>query len=327
MIMNDKPAENEMANQSNDKPTNSSHGDLGSSTQSLAADKTMSAEDASNTDYGMQPPSSPFINIGENIGIDNNLEVKTTESQKDSFTSNPIVGPHTNGGGRGFKIFVTLGILVTLIVWAAVGYIYMQNNKMKKESPDISNLETMDQITPTPAFDPNQIKIRSGNIVNEKPGGETVVLVDKKDYPSTGITGFLKLAVSPNNQKICFESWSPAPEPALYISNIDGQNVLEVSPNRQNCLWSNDSNTIYYINIGSNTSPVNIFSYDINEGFEKDMTSESVPAGVVRRFELVGMSADGSSLICRYENLGGAAKSETITECRVDIETGVVSEL
>ena len=126
---------------------------------------------------------------------------------------------------------------------------------------------------------------------------------------------------------MCFESWSPAPEPALYLSEIDGKNITEVSPNRQNCLWSKDGSKIYYTNISTKTAPVNIFRYDILQDIETDLTGDTVPSGVVRRFEIVGLSADGTKLICKYENIGGAASTETMSECEIDLENDEVNSL
>ena len=191
-----------------------------------------------------------------------------------------------------------------LAVWSGVAYLFFQNKNIKDDNQGEVQEENLPQPTPTPEFTPDQIKIKSGNIVREKPDGETTVLVDKGNYKTTGITGFLKIVVSPDNEKICFESWSPAPQPALYVADVDGQNVVEVSPNRQNCLWSKDSQSVYYVNISSNSSPTNIFSYNLSENAEKDLTGDAVPAGMVRRYEIVGLSADGSKLICKFENIG-----------------------
>ncbi|MBN1969283.1 MAG: hypothetical protein JW870_07940 [Candidatus Delongbacteria bacterium] len=242
---------------------------------------------------------------------------------------NSIVGPHSSSnGGKGFKIFVIIGIVIILAIWGGVVYLYLQNKSAKEStSQQPQEQEEVVKATPTPEFTPDQIKIQNGSVVRKKTDGEVSMLIDKKDYPSTGITGFLKVNVSPNNSKLCFESWSPAPEPALYLSDVDGQNVTEVSPNRQNCLWSNDSQEIYYINTSSKTTPVNIFSYDLQTELETDLTSSSVPSGVVRRFEIVGLSADGTKIICKYENLGGAAAAEEMSECEVDLETGSVNSI
>src|SRR3989304_5022143 len=119
---------------------------------------------------------------------------------------------------------------------------------------------------------------------------------DSKQTPfleSSGITGFARVVVSPDNQKICFESWPPAPEPAMYIANIDGSEIVEVNPNRQSCLWKSDTKGVFYINTTSTTSPVNIFYFDLASQEETNVTAESVTEGTVRRYKIVGLSGDG----------------------------------
>lgn len=239
-----------------------------------------------------------------------------------------IVSQKSSGGGKGFKIFIIFGVVIILAIWGAVGYLFIQNKELKNENQEVNEVVEIDvETTPEPEFNPNEIKLKSGSIIREKKNGEISVLVNKEDYESTGITGFLKVVVSPDNKNICFESWSPAPDPALYISDVEGQNVIKVSSNRQNCLWSSDSKSVYYINTPTKSAPVNIFEYYIQNGVEKDLTSDFVPSGVVRRFEIVGLSADGSKIICKYENLGGAAATENISECEIDLETGNVNDL
>ncbi len=277
-----------------------------------------------------QPPSA--ITSNQDTSSNSNINQPITDnlniSPNNNVPSDPIVGPHSSSGsGKGFKIFLGIGILIALAVWAGVVYLFLQNKNLKNGTGETETTDKSALVTPTPEFNPNSVKIKQGNVVYEQKTDEDLILVGKDDYPSTGITGFLKVAVSPDNKKMCFESWSPAPEPALYLSGTDGKDVKEVSPNRQSCLWSKDSNSIYYTNISSKTAPVNIFKYDLLQGSETDLTGDSVPAGVVRRFEIVGLSADGSKLICKYENIGGAASTETMSECEIDLENNQVSSL
>jgi hypothetical protein len=298
-------------------------------TQWLSGEKgnPLSPETISTADMGGQPPASPSATMETpQVSPPVNQSTNLSADPQSAMTS-PIVGPHSSSGGGGFKIFMILGIFIIVGVWAGVGYLYYQNQNLKGPSQDSPESETTQILTPTPEFTPDQIKIKSGSVVREKPQGETSVLVNKENYESTGITGFLKVAVSPNNSKMCFESWAPAPEPALYLADIDGQNVTEASPNRQNCLWSADSMRIFYINTASKTAPVNIFKYDLVTSLETNLTADSVPAGVVRRYELVGLSADGTKVICKYEDAGGAATTDNLTECEIVLETGEVNPL
>lgn len=325
--MDDKPAAPNDSDQTKSANQNTNPPETGNDWLS-ADNKVPEQKNISDSDVGAQAPASPFFTPGtdQNNQAEKQEEVAAAPPQ-DALTSAPIVGPHSNSGGGGFKVFLIIGIILIIAIWAGVAYIYIQNKNLKDGQSGEQTQAPAVQVTPTPSFTPDQIKIRGGNVIREELSGEIVVLVNKDEYPSTGITGFLKVAVSPDEQMMCFESWSPAPEPGLYISAIDGGSVVEVSPNRQTCLWALDSKSIYYINKASTTAPVNIFSYDIEQELETDLTSSFVPAGVVRRYEIIGLSADGSEIICRYENIGGAATSETSSECRIDLESGEVRDL
>ncbi len=271
---------------------------------------------------------NPLIEKNLNNNIMNAEKEDIIAPKPNEITSDMIVGPHkTQVNGRGFKIFIILGLVLITIIWGSVFYMYFQNKKLKTKSINNNSNFTYPEVSPTPKFTPSWIKIKNGNVVMEKPDGQTTILIDKSNYPSTGITGFLKVIVSPDEKNICFESWSPSPEPALYLADIDGQNVKKVSTNRQNCLWSNDSKYIYYINTAAKTTPINIFEYDIENSKENDLTSNFVPSGQLRRYEIVGFSADKSKLICKYENILGAATTDNIYECEIDLQTKEVRDL
>lgn len=269
----------------------------------------------------VEPPPQPTFTVPPAAPQPEAQQVPTP-----GISSEAVIETHPSGGGKGFKAFVIIGTLIILAIWAGVAYIYLQNRSLKSLNQGESDVTSV-SATPTPSFSPDQVKIKSGSIIWEKPNGEVQILVNKEDYESTGITGFLKVAVSPDNSKLCFESWPPAPEPALYISGVDGTNVTEASPNRKNCLWAGDSKSVYYINSASDTAPINIFSYNIENITETDLTSQSVPSGVVRRYEMVGLSADATKIICKFEDIGGAATTDSFTNCEVNLETGEVTSL
>ena len=225
--------------------------------------------------------------------------------------------------GRGFSVFVFLGVLLILAVWGIVGYLYFQNQKMKAPSEPTNTATTLPSSTPTPSFAKDQVKIKNGSVVREIPGSDTQTLINKEDFNSTGITGFARVLVSPDDSKLCFESWPPAPEPALYFANINGSGVVEVSPNRQNCMWSSDSKKLFYLNSSSAGSATNIYMYTLELSEEEELTSSSVQTSVTRRFELVGLSADETKVICSYED----AATEAVGECEIDIESKEVTYL
>jgi len=241
---------------------------------------------------------------------------------KEAITTSTLQPRKSNG----FRTFIFLSIVIIVIIYSVVAYLYFQNQKLKvakTSTPEATEVS----VTPTPAFSPDQVTILNGSVVLEVPGNEVKVLVDKETYESTGITGFARVLVSPNNEKICIESWPPAPEPALYIANVDGSGIIEVSPNRLSCLWSQDSMKIFYVNSSSSTSPANIYLYDIASTTEINLTKDYIPAGSVRRFAIVGLSADASKLMCTYEDVTAAVNEETSNQCEIDLQTNQVTIL
>lgn len=286
----------------------------------------------------------------EEIPIPNPTSSQTTLSQSTfSQTTSPQMPPvqssplSTQTGGfvsrppkkfPFFKVFVIISILAIIVIYSIVGYLYFKNrqltstanveiitNQVSKSSEKEANKET--QTTPTPAFSPSQIKIVNGSVVREIPQGETKVLVRKEDFPSTGIIGFARVVVSPDNQKMCLESLPPATKPALYIANIDGTSTQEISKGKQNCLWANDSQKIFYTDTLIANSSVDIYLYELSLNKEENLTATS-SAGIKRAFKIVGLSADETKLICQYQDYGESQKSGN---CEVNLETKEITLL
>ena len=88
-------------------------------------------------------------------------------------------------------------------------------------------------------------------------------------------------------------------------------------------MWSGNSKYVFYLNNPSNNSNTNIYVYNFELSSEEELTSSSFEKGKVRRFELVGLSADETKLICRYEDV----ETETVGECEIDISTKEVTYL
>jgi len=127
-------------------------------------------------------------------------EVPSSPSpQSPGLSSQTLIQTHPPSGGRGFRTFVILGSFVILGIWAGAGYLYMQNQNLKGQSQETANAQVSPALSPTPVFSPEQVKIKSGSVVLEKPDGTTQTLMDKESYESTGITGFLKVTVSLNS--------------------------------------------------------------------------------------------------------------------------------
>ncbi len=216
-----------------------------------------------------------------------------------------------------FGLFVAIGIIIIVIIYGTVAYLYFQNKKKTGSTVTETNTAGTTQITKAPEFNSEYVKIIDGSVAYKPGSGEQQVLVNKTDYPGSGITGFLKLALSPDKTKICFESWSPAPKPSLYISEANGTNVKEVSPNRKNCTWAPDSKKILYTNYATGSAGSDIFAYGIDNSEEKNVSYDP-NSNDQRNFEIVGLSADGGSLICSFSYIN---KEKEGGQCQINLST------
>ncbi len=222
-----------------------------------------------------------------------------------------------------FGLFVILGIIFIALIYGGVAYLYLQNKNLKGGNSNAKNTANNPiSITPTPAFLLENVKVIDGNISYQDANSGTKVLVNKTDYPGSGITGFLKLTVSPDKSKICFESWSPAPKPALFISNIDGSNVIEAGSNRKNCIWSPDSKNVLYINAITQNSSTDIYIFNLESKQEKNLTFSSSDSSGKKKFDIIGLSADGNRLICNYEYV--SAKKDG-GQCEINLTSYEIS--
>lgn len=270
------------------------------------------------------PKSTPPV-----VGKPSGGQSQTSSPSPESAVQSQVTSTQGSGnGGSKFKIFVIIGAVILLIIWAVVGYLYLQNTSLQEEveGTDTAQTQEADTPTPTPNFTPDQVQIKNGNVVRVRPTGEESILINKENYQSTGITGFSSVAVSPDNNFICFESVPPAPEPALYYANVDGTNVTEVSPNRQSCNWHPESNMLAYNNYPAETGAVNIFLYDVATGEETNLTSE-VAADAARQYSVDGFSQDGATLTCSFAELNSAGEPVSQGECEIEVQTGAYTEL
>jgi hypothetical protein len=224
---------------------------------------------------------------------------------------------------KGFSIFVILSIVVLIAIWAVVGYLYYQNRDIedseKQELEDVSPSNA-----PVSEFSPNEIQISNGNIARVTSFGETQTLIKKEDYPGTGITGFVRVSVSPDNSKICFESIAPAIAPGMYISNVDGSEPFEVEKDRNTCTWSPDSKNVFYINAPLGQQAINIFQYSLETRTEKNLTESKNTETEIRQHTITGTSSDRIS--CHYDIVDTTGKKLSESTCEIDTQTGEVSD-
>jgi len=217
----------------------------------------------------------------------------------------------------GFTVFIIISVLILLGVWGFVGYLYIGNKTIATSNDTVTQAPS-----PTPEFNPAEIQIVNGDIARVTSFGESKTLVKKEDYPGAGIIGFVRVSVSPDNNKLCFESVPPASDPTLYISNSDGTGVVEVAKNRHSCIWLSDSKHIIYVNDLLGSKEINIFQYHLDESKEQNMTESTQSDSNIKQYALSGT---GSQITCTYDTLDSSGKKISGGTCQIDINSGDVT--
>ena len=171
------------------------------------------------------------------------------------------------------------------------------------------------------AFSPEQIQIINGNVERVLPFGESNILIDKNDFPTTGITGFSRVVVSPDESRMCFESLPPAPEPELYVSGTDGVNVFRVAANAANCHFGPLGNRLFYNNLPVGNTQGDIYSYNLNTQQIVNLTADLVESENVKVYRLEGVAHESNKLICTYQEVDPETGSIILQPepCEVDI--------
>jgi hypothetical protein len=250
-------------------------------------------------------------------------------SQDNAQTPPPGTTVTSSSGGGGSKmniILIILGILA-LITVGAVGYLYFTNQNLvggKQEEAVV----TVPTNTPTPIPE-DTFEILNGSIYRVTGTGDEILLVDKSDYEDTGITGFVEVSVSPDKSQLCFYSLPPALDPALYTSDVDGQNVSMVSDRKTNCTWSPDSKMIVYTDDAPGNSASDIYGYFLEEGAELNYTEDTQPtsSNEVIVYSIGSWDTDGTILSCTYEKINTVEDTTTNGSCEIDISTGQFTDL
>lgn len=221
-------------------------------------------------------------------------------------------------------IILLLGVLV------AVGYLYVTNRKLKNELSQMKQ----DQVLTTPVTEPSraplpseEISVENGSVIRTNSSGEKALLIDKTLYENVGIIGFARVIVSPDEKKMCFEAWPPAPTPGLYLADITGQNVVYVADNGKDCVWSNDSTKIAYTKQAVKTSQVDLFYYDLTSTEEINLTKDAAGPGMLRVYENPTWSVDNQTITATYtETDPTKAVADTTGVSEITVLTGKVSD-
>jgi hypothetical protein len=236
---------------------------------------------------------------------------------------NIVSEPPPTQKSKRFTFFVVFSIVILIAIWGVVGYLYYQNKNTEGETSE--EIQNTSDITPTPGFSASEIQISNGNVSRITSFGETQTLVNKEDHPNTGITGFARVVVSPDNTLLCFESIAPATAPALYVSNIDGSNISEVARDRNTCTWALDSKNIYYVNAPLGQQAINILHYSLDTKIEKNLTESKHTESQIRQYEISG--ASDTSILCRYDVINASGSKLSESNCEINTQTGEVSDI
>lgn len=230
-----------------------------------------------------------------------------------------------------FPIFIGLLVVVAIAVYGFVAYLYFDNQKLKEEaeSQSAADTQTTSQIpTATPTSVPDKFEIDNGDITRVTSAGDKTVIVAKDDYEDTGLIGFTNVNASPDNETICFWSLPPALGPALYYSDANGGEVVNIANRSVSCTWSNFGDMIAYINDAPTGTAVDISVYDLLTEETTNLTQASTELTVYRRYEIESWSEDDEMINCNYEEIDTADTSaEVVGNCQIDVIDGVVTDL
>lgn len=294
---------------------------------------------ASSTFPNMPSSYGTSDNVGTaNQGGSGNQQPQAVISESGGNKPSGPVTTQGKGGSSKFKFYVIIAIIIILGIWGYVAYLYFGNNNTSLKIPtgainnivNNANQQKAPENPPTPTAEPTlsymteNITIINGSVVASDDSGNPTTIIDKKDYPGTGITGFSRVVSSPAGDKICFESLPPSPEPALYYANADGSGVTEVNPNRKNCNWVSETE-IVYVNIATEGTPTDIYSYDTTSVLETNLTGEFSSDTIIRTYKIVNVSSDGRSLACDYSQSETETGGTSVGKCEINLTTGEVT--
>jgi hypothetical protein len=240
-----------------------------------------------------------------------------------------VVTPKTKSSK--FPIVIAFLVVVAIAVYGFVAYLYFDNQKLKEdaESQGLSDTLSTPQIpTPIPTSVPDNFEIDNGDITRVTSTGSKTVIVAKDDYEDTGLIGFTNVNSSPDNENICFWSLPPALDPALYYSNSNGGEVVNIANRSVGCTWSNFGDMIAYINDAPTGTAVDISVYDLLTQDSTNLTQASTESAVYRRYEIESWSEDDEMINCNYEEIDTTDTSaEVVGNCQIDVVEKVVTDL
>ena len=226
-----------------------------------------------------------------------------------------------------FPLLMGFLVVLALAVYGFVAYLYFGNQKLKGDSKKSPDNSLSSAPSPVPVAETFQYLIDNGNIKKSGSKGTEQIVINKEDYPTTGLIGFTNVIATNSKELICFWSLPPALGPALYYSDGAGTTVKLIKEKVKNCAWSNSEDKLAYINDAAEGIPVDIFLYDLEQETEANLTNGATASGIFRRYEATSFSADDTKVLCSYEEINKANPSlETLGNCEIDIATSKVTD-
>lgn len=264
------------------------------------------------------PNQSPSISSQDMSPKSQKTDSIPQQQQTDSDPPDDQVPSVSTSSARSkYPIVLTILIILAIAGISFAGYQFYLNRFASDNQDDSSQQEQAEQQEQEPP-EP-EISLSNGNVVSTTADGEQTVIINKSDFDTTGITGFSAMQKSPNGEWLCLQTVPPAPTSAIYVSDLSGQNVLEVGSSRKDCSWVDDQ-TIVYEGVATDLGPINIYKYDVEAGEETVLTTPS-PEEEVRMYNIEAVSEDGSTVECTFTT----ETNEVPTACTIDIESGEVT--
>lgn len=212
---------------------------------------------------------------------------------------------------RKFPLASILFVAVALIF--TVGMFYAGLNMILNQKEN-SSQNTEGEVSETAT---NLFSIRDGNIISNSGTGD--IIINKDDYPDTGIGGFSFVNASPDGTKICFGSLSPAPSPSLYWASSDGSNTTKIGESYINCMWHTDNTRILFTDNPVIGERADIWLYDTSNEEFKNLTENLEIEGLTRIYTLTGISSNGKKAECSLSDYNSEENKTVDAGCEIDI--------
>lgn len=203
-------------------------------------------------------------------------------------------------------------IFISLFIVSIIGtgaYIYSKRNPKIMEKNGIAETSPVD------------VKIENGNVVVDDQ-----VVIDKNDYPDTGIAGFMHADSSTDGDHICFESWPPSLNPTLYIANDSGFEVLAIGVDFRNCTWIDGSRLVFEKRPVGITA-ADLFIYNLEDETQTNLTQGKAEEGFTRQYKIMGLSEDRQTLECEFNEVSIINGSKATGKCQINLSDNSYQDL